>query len=159
MTTIAYRDGVFASDSSITFDTVHVGSVTKLYAINGHCIGSAGSRSEIVPFLEWIKRGFPWEAVPIFKEDKDAGFSAIVIDRKRLDKVQYFWLTDKGTLIADDIEAAYFAVGSGKHIALGAMAHGASAVDAVKCACKHDAYSRLPIEVMSCVDGLIEKSI
>lgn len=45
------------------------------------------------------------------------------------------------------VDCEYLAIGSGQDFALGAMAHGATAEEAVWCACKHDPHSGGPVVV------------
>lgn len=158
MTTIAYRDGVMASDTAVTLGDTLVGGIQKIFSVNGHIIGASGGREAIVPLLKWIEDGMDAANMPTFPADDDAGFYAIIVDRAEPEKICYYWTTKKGTVIVDPIEAEYFAVGSGKFLAMGAMAHGAGAQGAVRAAIKHDPHSAGPMNIMHVSDGLLEKS-
>ena len=48
-------------------------------------------------------------------------------------------------LVCQPLEASFCAIGSGNEIALGAMAADASAVEAVKLACRYDVFSGEPV--------------
>jgi hypothetical protein len=67
MTTIAYRDGVIASDTGMTVAGVKIGTVRKIARNQkGDLCGGAGSATFVSEFLHWFKngeRGAPPDAV------------------------------------------------------------------------------------------------
>lgn len=156
MTTIAYRNGIMVSDTAVTLAGAIVGGTQKLFAANNHIIGAVGGRDAIVPLLKWAEAGMNETAFPVFPEDDDAGFYAIIVSRDAPEKICYYWTTKKGSVIVDPMDTEYFAVGSGKHFAMGAMAHGASALDAVRAAIRHDPYTVGPLNWIGCQHGILE---
>jgi hypothetical protein len=73
----------------------------------------------------------PW---PDFPGDKDApnGLMVEISTGKCWNLDGSLWLP---------VTEPYFAIGSGRDYAIGAMAHGASAIEAITISCKHDSYS------------------
>lgn len=156
MTTITFRDGLLASDTRISLGDMPAGNTRKLYNINGYCVAAAGERSEIEPFFKWLREGADLFEKPTWPKDTKTGFSAIVIGACQLPAVWYCWSTESGSLIVDEVIAPYFSIGSGKYFAIGAMAHGASSVEAVRAAMKCDPWTGGDVEVMHVRDGSID---
>lgn len=137
MTTIAYRDGVIAADSLISMGDVRAGSVVKIVRVpGGGLAGAAGELGGMYRFLEWAHYG---------GEETTADFAGCEIDG--------FLVRPDGTLLVTDslggvspIKAPFHAVGSGRELALGAMAAGADAVEAVKIAVRFDTRSGGPVK-------------
>lgn len=134
MTTIAYRDGVIAADTRMCVGDSIVGDVVKIARnSNGDLAGAAGDASYSFAFLNWFT-GMESGACPEAKQT-DNSIDRGVIFRKN------------GTIIVYEphghfrASAPYFAVGSGRPEALGAMHAGASAEGAVRAAIAHDAYT------------------
>jgi hypothetical protein len=141
MTTIAYRDGVLATDS-------RAGSWTmEGHAVKGHRFGrclvaAAGSAAHAQAFYEWVRTGMVGDA-PMGNPDKDdynaTGF--IFMPCGRIVKFQPGCppLT---------LTAPFYAYGSGGYVALGAMEAGATAEQAVMAAAKWDAGTGGPIRTL-----------
>lgn len=127
MTTIAYRDGVIAGDTQVTAGGMKVGSAQKVFKKGKRLWGFAGSLALCQAYSDWVKTGRKGEPPELTKEDDLDGF---VIEDGKI--VSY---NHNGK---DTIEAEYYASGSGWLIAMGAMAMGATAEEAVRCAIKHD---------------------
>jgi len=127
MTTIAYRDGVLATDSRVTSGDVIIGEVRKIAASGDGRIAAVCGVAEVCQ--EWLS----WWAGPQDADppelDEDTGVITVEDDG-------VWYHTDRGRW---QLEAEYHAVGSGRDIALGAMAVGACAVEAIEAAIKHDA--------------------
>lgn len=123
MTTVAYRAGVLAADSLCTGAYKH--PMKKLYPIDGGFVGVAGSLSTSLLVVDWLQGGDK----PDLSNDSD--FEALII---RDGKVFYL---DNG-LREIPLQGPYHAVGSGMDYAMGAMAMGATAEEAVKVARKFD---------------------
>lgn len=137
MTTIAYRDGVLASDTrAYAGQSQPIGNKQKIYRIKD---GSAFGVSTPQPGLsEAIRDWFAECKHPDHEPalNGDAGFDMLEITK---DGHVYFYhnsFRPTGPLSAD-----YFAIGSGAEYALGAMAAGASAADAVAAAGFHDVWT------------------
>lgn len=140
MTTIAYRDGVLAADMLIAYSSFTNGRRNKIRKMPNHVVAMAGEVWLREPLEEWVVDGCQKTEVPDILLDNDDKFSALILPRDNSQRVYQF---DKGFLVP--VFADYIAIGSGAMFAIGAMAHGASAMEAVTAACKHDKASGLPI--------------
>lgn len=129
MTTIAYRDGVMAGDSLITSDNVRCGYMRKIARRDdGALCGVCGSASLLRAILAWFLSGEPADGRPQIT-DNDACF-IIVRTNGRVESHDQRGFSDD--------TAPFFALGSGRELAMGAMAAGATAIEAVRAAAKLD---------------------
>jgi ATP-dependent protease HslVU (ClpYQ) peptidase subunit len=130
MTTIAYRDGVLASDSRLTFvDYVCTDKCIKVWALpDGTLFGASGDNEGGLALLKSLRAGEP------MKTEVDSDFTAIRI----LPKGQIFITEGK---LWDRWPERFVAIGSGGKYALAAMRSGADAVTAVKAGIALDIYS------------------
>lgn len=154
MTTIAYKNGWMAADSKCT-DGWTGAFLTKTHKIwrcpkNGALIGQCGDADcrDILPLIEnATPKKMP--AREKLAETKCSGSFIVafpngqvfIIDvepREMGDSKE--WM---GSVV--EIEERWCAVGSGHQFALGAMAAGKSAKDAVRIACIYDSFSQPPI--------------
>ena len=128
MTTVAYRDGIMASDSSCWEGSTNAHSVRKVWKIRGCLVGCSGAMQDIHAFVRWVKDGGDEEDYPRMRQ-----LSAIVAapDGK-------VWSYEHGSFHSTPVIGAYCATGSGSSVALGAMHHGATAVEAVRAARDHN---------------------
>lgn len=146
MTTIAYRDGVIASDSCATHTTEAGGAVKllceKLYRKEVGpekrpvIIGTAGESMPALIFVEWYGSG---KKPP--KRIKDTDFTCLILDGDQLFEADAWCVLEK-------IIAPFYAIGSGRKAALAAMECGKSAVEAVEIAAKFDPYTAGPFVTM-----------
>lgn len=127
MTVIAIRDGIVAADSQLSQNGRLVASMRKVVRLKtGHIAGAGGRADGIGAFLQWAEQG--GEFPNVGDEDIDA-----------------FITTDDPCAItcyerhamAYTVTGPFFAFGSGQPVALGAMAAGASAEEAVHIACRY----------------------
>lgn len=135
MTTIAYKDGVLAADTAV-FDTgveAYVSDCVKIVARENWAVGVAGHFHLGGLIADWILAGAPVDAKPPF-DPKDDRWEALKIAGP------YLWHLD-GKGIQRPLAAPFLAIGCGRQLALGAMWHGATAVEAVKIAIQTDAYT------------------
>lgn len=125
MTCIAYKDGVIAADSMAVMDEFvkHLDEI-KVARRKGHLFGIAGDSMPL--FDAAIKWYFTKERKPF----KGYEFELLVITPQR----SIHQYDHKGR--RDDIQGAFYAVGSGREFALGAMECGATAEQAVQAAIK-----------------------
>lgn len=154
MTTIAYKDGWMAADSKCT-DGWTGAFLTKTHKIwrckkNGALVGQCGDADcrDILPLLEGAtpKRMPTREQLAntkcsgswIVAFPRGAVFIVDVETRNMGDGAEW-----SGSVV--EIEERWCAVGSGQQFALGAMAAGKSAADAVHIACRYDSYSQAPV--------------
>lgn len=131
MTTIAYKDGVLAADRAITGGG-HVGTARKVWKrkSDGALVGGCGTVSVLQKWAQWFLDGERGNS-PGLGTDEDSSSQMLVV-------------RPNGKVEAHDrygramYEAPYYALGSGCDYAMGAMAFGASARQAVAAATKHD---------------------
>ena len=102
---------------------MRVGALSKIFrgAKNGEFYGASGGLSDVALFERSIMLG--------------ESFGELC------DSIQAIWISPKGVALASGrrpcfayIEAPYYAIGAGSHLALGAMWKGATAEEAVECA-------------------------
>lgn len=137
MTTIAYRRGVLASDSLVTCNGLRDGYAQKIYRVGPLLVAGAGSAAICTRFVEWVRAGMKGES-PWYGED--SGNSMIITPEDQI----VVW-GSSGSWVSD---SDFYALGSGERLALGAMAYGASAEEAVECAIRFDVYSGGPIKTV-----------
>ena len=141
MTTIAYRDGVMAADTLCTVNNAIEGRVVKIARRGPIMAGAAGSAPMCRAFLDWFKAGMkgdpPATQHPVSSDWNYWGL--IVTPDHILSLMGSGWMT---------VSAPYHAMGSGAEYALGAMAAGATAVQAVEAAIRHDTRSGGDITVL-----------
>jgi ATP-dependent protease HslVU (ClpYQ) peptidase subunit len=127
MTTIAFRSGVIAADSGLSMGSSRMSSGMVKIARNkaGDLAGVVGHASFCAGFLEWFKAGEDERCAPRrFSEDRD---QAMIV--RRNGKIE---MHDGGGVY--EVQAEYFAIGSGRPEAMGAMFVGANAETAVRAA-------------------------
>lgn len=148
MTTLAYRGNQMAADSQETFDDSGKSLCQKLYFISAGphkgdwlalCGGSFSSRV----FVDWYSnpRKRRPELVDFKDSDDEDAFRILIMkpDGK-------LFLSSASCVLIPKV-APYFAAGHGAAYAMGAMACGKSAGDAVWAACKHDEATCAPVWV------------
>ena len=139
MTTICYKDGLLVSDTMTSFAGIYCGRGTKIIDIPELRLiaGFAGRLADKELFFKWLCEGSPKEK-PVLEEEGEG----MVID----DSGKTTWYNRELNPFRYSENGLYWASGSGFQIALGAMAAGASAYNAVKIACDFDSLSRLPAD-------------
>lgn len=138
MTTIAVRDGVIAADTLVTYNgNGHMMKGLKLFLAGRFAVGIAGEIRYKTPIKNWLESPPENDSeVPRLWDDE---WNAILMDAQGK---AYVLLADAIQII----EFPYFSIGSGSDIALGAMAMGASAREAIEIASRFD----------NCTNGLVE---
>lgn len=141
MTVIAYRDGVLAADTLMCMGDSRVAFSGKI-ARNGagDLAGAAGDAVYCQLFLAWFSGGERGDA-PEAKREQNSLDRALICRASHIIEV----FEDRGRY---SIEASYFAVGSGRPEAMGAMHAGATAEGAVRAAIAHDAWCGGEITVL-----------
>lgn len=142
MTTIAYKGGVLAADTLGTRNGMRDGVSTKILARDGLLAGAAGASQYCRAFRDWFAKGCIGECPNMGDPEKDWG--------------EGFVIRPDETIITFGPSAAWVdkpygglqAWGSGAEIALGAMAAGATADQAVAIAMKYDTKSGGEITVL-----------
>lgn len=141
MTTIAYRDGVLAADTACVSGGTLLGSIVKIVRrADGAMAGAAGNATFVTTFNRWFVDGEI--AMSPRAEQDEHSFDRGVIFRGG-HSLEVF--EPRGRFQAT---APYFAFGSGKELALGAMFAGADAVTAVRAAIEHDPHTGGDITVL-----------
>jgi|SRR5215207_8362767 len=138
MTTIAYKDGVLASDSrGNRGNAIEAGSSRKVWSFpDGRLLGICGGYASAVRFVEWMRQGGAGAAPHL---DDNSTIIEVRPDRSILIHEQ------NGSYPAEGSD--YFAWGSGTSAALGAFFVGATAEQAVEAACSVDPYSGGAVQV------------
>lgn len=142
MTTIVYRDGVLAADSrAYSGDSVPIGHKKKIGAVkqSDGSIVTFGISTPHPGFSEEIRAWLGNERDRDF-QPQEREFNMLLIEGNG----EVFFFHNSFTP-SGPIEAPYYAVGSGAEYALGALAHGATAVEAVEAASELDAWTKGPI--------------
>ena len=126
MTIIVWRNGIIAADSQTT-NGVLAGKTKKLFKLKNAAIGFAGLLTDGLKLIEFLKSDE--DKPPELSED----FESLMMDL-RTGKCAYY---DR-TLIAIKIMDKFETIGTGSELAIGAMEHGATAIEAVRVAIKRD---------------------
>lgn len=141
MTTIAYRDGVLASDSRATWDDYTKSDcikmwklVSKVEPVKGPVLfGGAGDLYAALLFKDWLERG----GEPNLHDrgvESDGDFDALIVHATGIYGANRYCRLER-------ITEPYWAHGSGRQAALAAMHCGKSAMDAVRMAARIDPFT------------------
>lgn len=142
MTVIAYRDGVLAADSAFVQEDMMWGTAEKIWRRDdGALIGGHGSAGYCEQFRSWAMAGEDGD--PPESDKGEEGYSCGLIVRPT-GEVEIH--TPHGVL---PFSGPYYAMGSGSALALGAMAAGMTAAEAVAVACDHCVWCGGPVTVLS----------
>lgn len=141
MTTIIYRDGVLIADTAVFDRGCYCGEVVKIFKRDdGTMFGVAGAIGDLARFRDWMLAGETPDAKPTFDPGNDS--EAIVI---RPDGSAEWW---GAADTAVPIVGAYHTIGSGFLIAMGALAHGATAEEAADICADLDSRTQRPFTVL-----------
>ena len=152
MTTIAYDGTTIAWDTHMT-DKYGVRSqcaFDKVTVDKGRIFAAAGNIDSCFCAVQWIKKGAKlkdWDKIM----PPGADFEMVVIDLKK--GPVYYSDSDRTGIPLE----APLAIGSGADFALGAIAAGMSASEAVGIATKFDVYTGINVKVMNVHDALVVK--
>lgn len=145
MTTIAYRDGTMAADSrGYAGNCASLGTKSKIRKCpDGTLVGCSSNKpGQTEAVMAWFMAGADLSKVPDFGAI-GPDFTLLVV---RADGTALYG--DGLFHLSGPLTAPFFAVGSGRGPAYGAMEMGASAQRAVEVACLHDVWSGGPIETL-----------
>lgn len=153
MTTIVYRNGVMASDSALTDGhedgpAHYIGDCQKVFRLaSGAVYGSSGDDDDrdLRALLDHVRNGSEMPSREQLYELTAQDMNAIVAFAP--DDVWLIHVSDKDAS-ACQIASEYLAIGAGKQFAMGALAAGVNAVQAVQLAIQHDINSRGPVQVI-----------
>ena len=139
MTTIVFRDGVMATDSAVNSAEVMVGTVRKIISVGDLGFLALSGLPSFKSVAVWLEKWPGVGEVPKCVEQSDVvGLFAI--------KSGKLLQIDGG--VPYEMAAPFFAEGSGKLIALGALAMGATAEQAVDIAIRYDNGSGGPTQTV-----------
>jgi hypothetical protein len=139
MTTIAWRDGVLCADKKASAGGTAY-KTTKLFRTKTHALAVAGVLGVGIKFAEWW-RSDRSEDCPLSTQEDDDNSTCILVMSLETGKAEFWEYPGVGIPVEDE----FCAVGSGQDLAVGAMAFGATAIEAVECACEWDNSSGLGI--------------
>ena len=138
MTTIAVRDGEVVADTQLTAGNGSRARVRKLIKLDdGSVFAGAGELHAILALREWAIAGFAGKRPA---KTKDAECIHCLADGS----IRYMGGSGSPYELIDE----YLAIGSGASFAEGAMAHGATALQALQAAAKHDTGTSGPFQRM-----------
>jgi ATP-dependent protease HslVU (ClpYQ) peptidase subunit len=142
VTTIAYKAGILAADTQVTCGDGSKMRARKIQELpDGSFYACAGDTSAILRIQRWMARGMPRRNRPRVPKDAEADLLMVKPDGSA-------WLLNDG-FDFERVETPFVAIGSGAAYALGAMARGATAVQAIKIAAKFDVNTSAPIDSVS----------
>lgn len=163
MTILVYRDGVLASDSQlINRQWTVVGTAPKIarievpQGITGalapavYLVGATGDSAYCSKFLKWCKS----DDFKKFLQDQEYTSPAIAPTGKEQSCTGFVVKPDGKCIRFEhedppyETEAEWYAFGSGDTMAIGALAHGAGAEEAVRIVCEWDPPSKGPVQVL-----------
>lgn len=141
MTTIATKNGVMAGDNLWTMGDTKIVCAEKIWISKrtDSVLGFSGDAAWLVMFKEWYESGAKRKMVPDIRVHVEGCIHALELTT---DGKIWIWDID---FIPMPFQGEFLAVGSGSKYAMGAMAAGASARQAVSVACRLDPYSGLPV--------------
>ena len=132
MSVIAWDGKSIVADKMMTEGDFH-SVATKLYKLDhGVIVGFAGDLAQGLMLMDWYTGGQKKDDFPKFQAT-DEWTRLIVVKEKRL------FIYDK-LPVPIPIRDEYHAFGCGRDYAIGAMAMGATAREAVEITCKHSVY-------------------
>lgn len=141
MTTIAYKDGMMAGDTKINGGKIDTFAfMKKVIKIDGCLIGATGNIDIIQWFFKnfrgsWVTRNYV-STHSLNLNGKDDVFEALVVTPKKK-----IFLFEEKMFPVEVGTVGYIAIGSGADVATGALYMGASPLQAVAAAIRHDIYT------------------
>lgn len=146
---IMLADNIMTGTSGITY-------CKKLFRVPegpnaGHIISGAGAFSPQRLFIQWYMNKAPrdWAdtlaAAGIDIDISEEDFECVILQPKGIFTVDRFFLPHRA-------EGRYYSTGSGATFAIGAMDHGATAIQALNIACGRDPYTSKigrPLQLMT----------
>lgn len=142
MTTIAYRNGIMAADSGCFNAGLYEGEVDKISILPDlGVLGCCGEYGAILKVVEWLTSGGKPSEKP--RLSRDSEFAGLLV--KWDGEVVHYQIGLRPLRMA----AEFHAIGSGRHLAIGAMAAGVSAEQAVRIACHYDQMSMEPVSTQA----------
>lgn len=152
MTTIVWDGEILASDKQCSWDNLKT-TVTKISEVDGFLFGCAGNYAHAQTLIEWFMSGADPKTFPdCQKGDDHVDMLVITPDRD-------IHIYGQSPYPMDFTETQKVAIGSGSEFALGAMAMGADAVQAVEVASAHDINTGQGIDILNLPEKSLVKRI
>jgi ATP-dependent protease HslVU (ClpYQ) peptidase subunit len=149
MTTIAFKDGILASDSRYSHESFGITRGPKLFrktvGKREFLLGIAGDAHAAMLFVDWYGTSNA-DLYKILTEMADDNFAVLVWDGKHLSEANRYCRPI-------EVDEPYYAIGSGAGHAMTAMDCGKNAVQAVRFAARRDHYTGGRIVSMSLTKG------
>jgi 20S proteasome alpha/beta subunit len=136
LTTIAWRDGVLAADTLVTSNSIRDGHQQKIHRVGPVLVGGVGYCGTYELFRTWVRGGMKGDS-PYQGRDDGHGFLA--------SRCAVLCFGGSGPR---HVRGPFSAHGSGWEIAMGAMAMGANAEQAVRTAIEWDTGSGGEVTVL-----------
>jgi ATP-dependent protease HslVU (ClpYQ) peptidase subunit len=146
MSVVTYRDGTLVSDSRLSEDDVIWGLTPKIMRLSSGCLlgftGDADARF-MVKLLDKVTtpKKIP-TSIKLKSFDKIESEGLLVFPSG---EGWFIVLGKEGEAIPALTIGGFAAIGSGAHFALGAMEHGATAIQAARIACKRVSSCGMPL--------------
>lgn len=140
MTCIAWDGKSVAADRQMNYGNFRR-EFHKLQQHKREILATCGTACSGLALVEWYVQGCKKQDFPAIQSDKEEWSSLIVIS------VHGVWVYEK-TSEPLPVYEPFMAWGSGRDFAMGAMAMGADAKQAVEIACKYDVNCGMGIDVM-----------
>lgn len=138
MTTLAFRDGVLAADRLCSGNSAIYGFKTKIVKRHGFIAGATGSTPLCRRFTDWFMDGMA--GLPTMRNGDCDATGVLIIAPKR-----WITFTPDGH---EFYEREFMAWGSGCEFAIGAMAMGATAEQAVEVASRFCLHTGGPVDTL-----------
>lgn len=145
MTTIAFRDGVIAADSQLTHGSRILGGVRKIFKHGDYIYGLAGgfARTQALKAFIESKGERCAGSLPSTDHNNECEAEAFRFGPSGIEFYESLISRPAGeaSISWNLLDAEFCSIGTGCGFAMGAMAAGASAAEAVAIACRYDVYS------------------
>ncbi len=138
MTTVAWDGRMMAADKLANYGNTPNECTKILKTKEGLLIGASGDLDNTLPFKQWVLDGRDPDKKPTLYD----AFSGMVIELNG--SITYY----THRLVASTISMKHWVLGSGGDYALGAMAAGKSAKEAVEIAIRLDVNSGIGVDVL-----------
>lgn len=115
----------------ISYGSYSNGERSKIEKCGRRVVALAGDAWLRIPLERWVRMGCPEDEVPADLLEHETDFNCLIVE----DDGSVFCFA-KGYLMP--VPGEYIAIGSGASFALGAMAMGATAEEAVRASARHD---------------------
>ena len=150
MTVIAFDGHILAADRKLAFNDLPRQTCKIRKSKEGTIMAGAGNWQTVIRLFEWYNEGAEREDFPYPGSTDDAA-SLILLNKKG----QLFYILDKP--VVHELEDDFMAFGSGSDLAMGAMAMGASAIEAVGVASKYNLFCGIGINYVEFKNGKLGK--